>query len=275
MQFIRRFADYGLTGGFFLICQLVVLWPFGYWSTIVAQHLPSQTDTSLVGPIITGFAGALGVIAVFVVGLLLDLLASYFRPAEMREFARHLSRNSDWLINLVEAHKVYCATDYETIQRAFRDASITRQGDLLYSVLDYNGLMFWNPERRKRYVSAIKRSRLWALGGPYQRLWSFFTSYIVVLSGSAQLTLLVDQYSLWRTARALATALLLIFVEIMLLLPFLAPPASHVGLYFLAWLVTMAATALSMYMTLGTYSRLCFTLFSLVYVTYDKQAGAH
>jgi len=287
MQFIRRFADYGLTGGFFLICQLVVLWPFGYLSTIVdklqALPIPSLTDTSLVGPIFTGFAGALGVIAVFVVGLLLDLFASYFRPLEMRVFARHLSRNSDWLINLVEAHKVYCATDYETIQRAFPDASITREY-LANFRAGFDVFMFWNRKRRERYVSTIKRSWAWGLGWPYERLWSFFTSYIVVLSGSAQLTVLVDQYSLWRTARAMAAALVLISMEIGLALmwvafsPSLASPTPHLSsplkLNFLVMVVTWALTALSIYITLGTYSRLCFTLFSLVYVTYDKQAGA-
>jgi hypothetical protein len=101
MQFDRRFADYGLTGGFFLICQLGLLWALGHGKTIFDMlhkgALPQEI--SWAGPIITGFAGALGIIAVFVVGLLLDLLASLFRSLEMRVFARHLSRNSNWLIN--------------------------------------------------------------------------------------------------------------------------------------------------------------------------------
>jgi hypothetical protein len=276
MQFDRRFADYGLTGGFFLICQLVVLWAFGYGPMILdklrALRLPLLTEPSLIGPIITGLAGALGIIAVFVVGLLLDLLASLFRSMEMRVFARHLSRNSDWLINLVETHKAYCGTDYETIQRAFREQSIARQ---YLAGLDV--FMFWKREKRERYVAAVKLGWAWGLVRPYERLWSFFTSYIVVLSGSAQLTLLADQYSLWRTARAIATALQLISVETLLLLFWVAvsslvtSPSGLVQPYFLVVVVSWAATLLSMYITLGTYSRLCFTLFSLVYVTYDKQ----
>jgi hypothetical protein len=200
MQFDRRFADYGLAGGFFLICQLIVLWAFGYGQTIFdklpALRLPLPTDTfSMVGPIITGFAGALGVIAVFVVGLLLDLLASlFFRSTEMRVFARHLSRNSDWLINLVEAHKAYCGTDYETIQGAYPDPSIARQ--YLAGVrAGFDVYVFWKREKRERFVASVKLSLGWGLVRPYERLWSFFTSYVVVLSGSAQLTLLVDQYS--------------------------------------------------------------------------------
>jgi hypothetical protein len=276
MQFDRRFADYGLTGGFFLICQLVVLWAFGYGPMILdklrALRLPLLTEPSLIGPIITGFAGALGIIAVFVVGLLLDLLASLFRSMEMRVFARHLGRNSDWLINVVETHKAYCGTDYETIQRAFREQPIARQ---LLAGLDV--FMFWKREKRERYVAAVKLGWAWGLVHPYERLWSFFTSYIVVLSGSAQLTLLVDQYSLWRTARAIATALQLISAETSLLFFWVAvsslvtSPSGLVQPYFLVAVVSLAAMSLSMYITLGTYSRLCFTLFSLVYVTYDKQ----
>jgi hypothetical protein len=94
MQIDRRFADYALTGGFFLICHLGMLWALGYWprifSGLKALELPS--DTPLLAPIITGFAGALAVIAVFVVGLILDLLASLFRGMEMKMFARHLDQ---------------------------------------------------------------------------------------------------------------------------------------------------------------------------------------
>jgi hypothetical protein len=280
MQFDRRFADYGLTGGFFLICQLLVLWAFGYGPMILdklrALRLPLLTEPSLIGPIITGFAGALGIIAVFVVGLLLDLLASLFRSMEMRVFARHLSRNSDWLINVVETHKAYCGTDHETIQRAFPEQPIARQY-LAGLLAGLDVFMFWKREKRERYVAAVKLGWAWGLVRPYERLWSFFTSYIVVLSGSAQLTLLVDQYSLWRTARAIATALQLISAETFLLFFWVAvsslvtSPSGLVQPYFLVAVVSLAATSLSMYITLGTYSRLCFTLFSLVYVTYDKQ----
>jgi hypothetical protein len=131
MQFDRRFADYGLTGGFFLICQLVVLWTFGYGSPIIngikALPLNTITDGSFVGPIITGFAGALGIIAVFVVGLLLDLLASVLRPTEMNEFVRHLRHNAHWLRKLVEAHKEYCGTDYERIESSISGLSPTKE----------------------------------------------------------------------------------------------------------------------------------------------------
>jgi len=63
MQIDRRFADYALTGGFFLICQLGLIWWVGYWPTINPNAFEKLVplDKSLVGPILTGFAGALAV----------------------------------------------------------------------------------------------------------------------------------------------------------------------------------------------------------------------
>ena len=89
MQIDRRFADYALTGGFFLICHLGMLWALGYWPETIPNEIKVwlSPQTSLAGPIITGFAGALAVIAVFVVGLILDLFASLFRSEEMKIFA--------------------------------------------------------------------------------------------------------------------------------------------------------------------------------------------
>ena len=60
-------------------------------------------------------------IAVFVVGLILDLLASLWRVTEMKIFARHLDINSDWMAVFIEAHKAYCGADYETFRRVFHE----------------------------------------------------------------------------------------------------------------------------------------------------------
>src|SRR5690242_45021 len=98
MQIDRRFAEYGFTGGFFCICQLILIWALGYGPVIFSDFQATQSTlpvgaSNLAGPIITGFAGALAVIVVFVFGLLLDLLGFLFRPIEMRVFQRHLSRH--------------------------------------------------------------------------------------------------------------------------------------------------------------------------------------
>jgi hypothetical protein len=274
MQIDRRYADYALTGGFFLICQVVILWALGFWPLIIGDFeswrafLPK--DTSLIAPIITGVAGALALIAVFVVGLLLDLLASLFRSIEMRTFARHLDHNRDWVSQLIESHKMYCGADYEAFERAFRGGSITSQFGL-------DAFMLWNPERRRRYEAAVKIAWSPNLARAYERLWSFLASYVAVMSGSSQLTIMTDQYSLWRTARTLATALWILSTEISLLILIPSVGLSYTSLISLTnavvLLSSVGAAFLTAYITLGTYSRLCFTLFSLVYVTCDKQIG--
>jgi hypothetical protein len=262
MQIDRRFADYGLTGGFFLICQLGLLWRLEYWPEILNQfqalRLPS--DTSLLAPIITGFAGAFALIAVFVTGLILDLVASLLRGVEMRVFFHHLNRNSAWLTGLIDGHEVYCKADYETFQRGFQTLlSASFQRRLIYMFTP------WRRESRLFYVDGIL-SGGW--GREYNRLLSFFTSYITVQSGSTQLTMLADQYALWRTARAIATALYLISMEVLL---FVVGPRTREALGIWLFPTSYLCLAIALYLVLATYSRLCFTLFSLVYVAYDKQ----
>jgi len=245
MQIDRRFADYALTGGFFLICQLPILWILDYRPNIgdVLKELGLATGIELnpiITGIITGFASALAVIAVFVVGLILDLSASIFRWHEMKVFARHLDHNSEWMTAFIEAHKAYCRPDYETFRRVIREP----------------------PPRRVAKVFTWQ----FRIAREYERLLNFFTSYVLGQCGPAQLTLMADQYSLWRTARAIAVALWLLSIE--------AVTLSNLGL--LASLViiapiTWAILGLCLLIIRGPYSRLCFTLFSLLYTVCEKQ----
>jgi hypothetical protein len=270
MQIDRRFADYGLTGGFFLICQLSLLWALGYWPRILdeLQALLLPSNNSLLAPILTGFAGALAVIAMFLAGLILDLLASLFRSMEMRVFARHLDLNRDWIAALIESNKAYCGTDYETFQRLYRELPSIRQ-QVLDSV--YEAFTFWKRESRLRYIAAVKVGWGWGVVRQYERLWSFLTSYIVVQSGSGQLNLMADQYSLWRAARAIATALYLFMLEAVLIWFVMIWVSRGTIFPLIGLLFASLGQILISYILLGTYSRLCFTLFSLVYVTYNKQ----
>jgi hypothetical protein len=191
---------------------------------------------------------------------------------EMRIFARHLDRNRDWITALIEAHKAYCGTDYETFQRAIPELR-SLASPWLVGFQAYTHTL-WKRESRLRYMAALKANSGWGLTRPYERLLSFFTSYIMVQSGSAQLTLMADQYSLWRTARAIATGLYLIIFEavIVSLIGFIdmrqnlsvdveARKAFAIGVpkeIVVVWLLTILGQVLIMYITLATYSRLCF-----------------
>jgi hypothetical protein len=264
MQIDRRYADYGLTGGFFLICHLALLWALGYWPTINTDAIKDlfPKDAPFVAPIITGFAGALAVIAVFVVGLILDLSASIFRGEEMKIFARHLDHNSEWLTAFIEAHKAYCRPDYETFRRVIRELPTPRAG-----LMRIFTSKFWKPEEWRRIVEVAKVN--WGLGiaPEYERLLSFFTSYVMGQSGPAQLTLMADQYSLWRTARAIAIALWLLAIEAIFVSNILGLLASAVIIILISWTI-LGFTVL---IIRGPYSRLCFTLFSLLYMVCEKQ----
>jgi len=270
MQIGSRFTEYGLTGGFFWICQLILLWYYGkiQWLLTNLPTVQIPSEISQIGSTaITGLVSALGIIAVFVAGLLLDLFAVFFRSMEMRVFDRHLVRNRDWLCRLIADHKGYCAADYEEFERRFGGSSYLK--DMLTG-LDI--FLFWKRERRQRYLAAMKRG--WGLGvnRPYERLWSFLASYVVVMSGSSQLSLLVDQYYLWRTGRAISIVLFIVSLEVMFFEVIFFHRPFSIGLPFLVlYIFQLALTILMIMIALETYSRLCFTLFALVYVTQDKE----
>jgi hypothetical protein len=269
MQIDRRFADYGLTGGFFLICHLGMLWALGYWPSIRSglEGL-GVAPTTLLTPIITGFAGALAVIAVFVVGLILDLSASIFRGEEMKIFARHLDHNSEWMTAFIEAHKAYCRPDYETFRRVIRELPTPGLMQIFTSKFwKPEEFKVWKPEKLRRNFEAAKVA--WGLGiaPEYERLLSFFSSYVMGQSVPAQLTLMGDQYSLWRTARAIAIALWLLAIEATIISNIFGLVAAAVIIFLISWPIL----GLSILIIRGPYSRLCFTLFSLLYMVCEKQ----
>jgi hypothetical protein len=113
MQIGSRFTEYGLTGGFFWICQLFVIW-WGGQAQAVLSHLSNvqKQIPNDFSPVASTALSALAIITVFVTGLVLDLLAAYFPLPEMRVFWQHLVRNRDWLSRLITEHKGYCESDY-------------------------------------------------------------------------------------------------------------------------------------------------------------------
>ena len=269
MQIGSRFTEYGLTGGFFWICQLFFLSHLfrpgktllSYLSTVPLAQIPDR-----IWQIGSTAISALAIIAVFVAGLLLDLLAVSFRRFEMPVFQEHLVRNRDWLGRLIADHKGYCEADYERFDRLYRE---TPRGPLKAGFL--SGFRFWNREQRQRNAANIKLSSK-KMGRPYERLWNFLTSYVLVESGSSQLSLMVDQYYLWRTGRAFSISFVILFFEIQLFLPLLEHwHGPSLPQFLLRFVLQFTLTFASVMITKALSSRLCFTLFTLVYVTQDKR----
>ena len=126
---------------------------------------------------------------------------------------------------------------------------------------------FWKPEEWRRSVEVAKIN--WGLGiaSEYERLLSFFTSYVMGQAGPAQLTLMADQYSLWRTTRATAIALWLLATEAMIISNILGFLGSAVIILLIPWMIG----GLTFLIIRGPYSRLCFTLFSPLYMVREKQ----
>jgi len=285
MQIGSRFTEYGLTGGFFWICQILFFTYTGQTKILLSNLSTLQRPPDWILPISSTAISALAIIAVFVAGLLLDLLAVYFRPVEMKVFHQHLVRNRDWLGRLIVDHKAYCETDYQEFERKFGGSPVAKDRRARFAIS-----LLWNRERRQQYAAARKRRRearkAWKGARPYERLWSFFASYVLVESGSSQLSLMVDQYYLWRTGRAVSTSLVIVLFEVLFLEPWLSlfsairntlskpvqfPPPEPWYYATPRTFLLIALSTLSVMITKKIYSRLCFTLFALVYVTQDKR----
>jgi hypothetical protein len=275
MQLSARFAEYGVTGAFFGIGQFVI---FITWSSLtgVPLSLPAGITSLLervpatLQPSANNFIGILGIIGIFVAGLLLDLFGSLLIMWEMDIFRKHLKRNQEWLKEIVEKDAVYTAEDYKKFvkvgggfdKREWRAA--------------FDMFIFWNRKRRKSFIDSLKRLfDRFRLIKSYNRLWTFFSSFAAVLPGSSQVGIFIDQMYLWRTSRAIATAMIIFSFEIVLM-PYIlmAQPNSIFGNYpssigwFLA--IQIILMSISVLITYLAYSRMCYTLFSLVYLTSEK-----
>jgi hypothetical protein len=141
---------------FFWICQLLFLVYSGQAKTL-ASYLSTLKQLEMplwIAQIGSTAITALAIIAVFVAGLLLDLLAVYFRRFEMPVFQEHLARNRNWLGRLIVDHKAYCETDYEEFERKFGGSPVAKDRRARFGIS-----LLWNRERRQQYAAARKRRR--------------------------------------------------------------------------------------------------------------------
>src|ERR1041385_7119974 len=118
-----RFAEYGITGGFFLFFHVLVICFFapaevlhqveavGLWCTELVSKMPAVAQ-----PAFQSLLVALGLLSVFVTGLLLDLIGSIFMLAEARMFRVQTMKNAAWLGDVVGRQFPDYADDY----RSFR-----------------------------------------------------------------------------------------------------------------------------------------------------------
>jgi hypothetical protein len=112
-----------------------------------------------------------------------------------------------------------------------------------------------------------------------QRLVAFFHSFIFTNSDVSQLEMLVDRMHLWQTIRAFSTAITILSFEFIILFWLSIFSFSsqellqQIGIAVLLTLIAIAIVArYARYIINRSFSRVCMTLFSLVYFVAKKSS---
>ncbi len=244
MNINARFAEFGMTGAFFWIAQLFYLAMARDSETQQAlQDFFGQIDTiTAVMPQIFEDVGsslltAIGLIGIFVTGLALNLLGSYFVVLENRIFARHLQRNQAWMDAMMEGCAGPVAADYRRVRDEFDTA-----------------LLSFNPR------TSLQRLRL---SGECKHVQAFLFSFIHVFGNNGLPEALKDQVHLWRTARAIGATFVFLGFEIAYL--------EFVGTAKWQAMLALGFFAVGSYFTLRAYQRMCDTLLTTACATYSRQ----
>jgi hypothetical protein len=263
-----RFAEYGITGGFFIVTQIVTL------QFIFPDALAYLTASS--GDLFANFSGkvpeplrpalqslvvALALLSVFIAGLLLDLVGSYFVVHEAGVFREHLTRNRVWVSKLVETTLPDYAGDYARFLILARKYGLT-----LNLRKSTRALAFWRPAVWREMRRAPGLPSLRKMQKLFRRVEFIFIARVV--ASGTKTELLVEQLSVCRMARAIAAAIMAVSVEAWIGFLVLGIRTGEPDIHFLWWLApTVLGTLFGMLISKGAYSRLCLILFSLLYAS--------
>jgi hypothetical protein len=242
MNISPRFTEFGMTGAFFWIGQIIffgLAYNQGLVDIIPQWVMVWDGYQTMLPEVLQQSAGTLltvfGVIGIFITGLILDLTGSVFSFWETYVFNHHLRRNRDWLNNLADQCPENIKQDYRTLR------------DHIGTIFMFSPQKIW-----ERFLLVRKR----------KHIQTFLFSYIHVFSSMPEI--LVDDMHLYRTSRTVSFILLILATEITFTTTYDSPLG---GIYVVAY----AFLGLSALITLSSYNRLCFTLFSLACATREKQ----
>jgi hypothetical protein len=217
MKISDRFLNYGLTGGFFLTLQMALLLSFfpEIWPKMVDLVIPPVLQGS-----VNTVLSALGIVAIFFTGALLDLFVPFYAYAEMYEIRQHLLLNKDWLQEALVASSPVLKKDLETLC-IFQDQTVDALNSRKWIKAFLDGYRRSNSQKPwPRRVWQNLRDWSWfspvkgALVAECQRLVAFLHSYIFLHSEVSQLEMLVTRMHLWQIIRAFSTAIILLSVEL-------------------------------------------------------------
>jgi hypothetical protein len=217
-----KYSEYGVTGAFFWVTQLFVILVISEkpleiwraWMMIIEPFFEVIPATLKVS--IAGVLAALGIMAIFVAGLLLDLLGSYYIIPETFIFRHQIEKNRDWLSHFVEENSSFIKEDF--------DYFLTHPENF-WKFEKYRFGIFPGTSPRS-YLPFQKRvlppkdyqeyQNLYRFAESYNRLQSLLMSYISVNPVTPNMNAFYDQIQLWRTSKAISFALLIVAIEIFL-----------------------------------------------------------
>lgn len=251
MNISSRFSEFGMTGAFFWIAQLIY---FAIThSTESLERIAAGIDAinpyiALISSLPDSFADipgtlvtVIGLIGIFITGLILNLLGSYFFIFEDFLLNRHLRKNAGWLARMMGSCPGTVNDDYLWLRNEFSP---------------------------RLYLDPRQAYKLARLTSACTRIQSFLFSYIQVFGGKGIPEMLSDQVHLWRTARAIGITFWLLALETLGF--YLFDNHGSVGAV-MGW--GAGLFLLGIYTTLRPYNRMCHTLFTLTCATYNRQQG--
>src|SRR5262245_36497237 len=113
-----RYAEYGITGGFFIFTTVLILgllFPhaLSYGADSFANFLSAMVNkfSPVAQSAIQNLLVAFGLLSIFIVGLVLEILGSFFMIREAFIFREHLAENK-WIANFVQTKMPDYAEDY-------------------------------------------------------------------------------------------------------------------------------------------------------------------
>jgi hypothetical protein len=264
-----RYAEYGITGGFFLFTQALILWlaypdvvsgahSFGVQLNAIVDEIPKEAR-----PAIQSLLVALALLSVFIIGLVLEIIGSIFIAFEAIIFRKRLAMNQ-WVAKFVEAELPDYAEDY----RLFLD-----QADLWSQVKEQ-----WKPKNLKEQLKPKNWFRLRGRSGgikwqSFRRLESVLIAK--VLTSGAKTEMLAEQISICRMSRAIGIALYVVSFEFLVGSGVFGEILSvHEQTQAILAIIGFLILVLSHFISLGAYSRFVNMLLSLVYASWKPQTAS-
>lgn len=247
MKVSSRFTEYGMTGAFFWLLQLLMLYLYLPDTLQLNQLEQGLSEKMNIIPVsLETFVEVIAIISIFFVGLMLDTVGAVMLMFEMKIFRNHIGFNKEWLEKLADNNKDY-----------FLKKVLSFYSNYGNNFVNCNPLQVW---RRILLVWSFIVSQ------------TYLTSYVTVRSGDANPSFLFDRISQWRTVRAFASVLLLVLIEnIVFILSGMKIQeafSDHEGTV----LLTNASLTVAACIVSGcNYKAMCDTLFTLVYVSSKNQ----